>query len=92
MEWEQLNGTGRLAVVTCISFPPPALAKQGYGRENPYCTGIVELDENVRIVARIKGVDTQHPDTISIGMPVEIMFHDPECAAETKPVVTFQPR
>ena len=92
MEWEQLHGTGRLVAVTCISFPPPDLARQGYGRDNPYCTGVVELDDNARIVARIKGIDTQNPDAVSIGMPVEIVFRDPGDPDGVKPIVTFQPR
>ena len=91
MQWEQLNGTGRLLAATCISLPPPALAAEGYGRENPYCTGVVELEENVRVVARIEGVDTRDPDAIPIGMSVQIVFRDSEHDAETRPVVTFQP-
>ena len=92
MKWEQMKGTGRLAAVTCISFPPPALAKAGYGRENPYCTGVVELDENARVVARIEGVDTQHPGAIPTGLSVEVLYRDSECADGRKPVITFQPR
>jgi uncharacterized OB-fold protein len=92
MEWVQMKGTGRLVATTCISVPPPALAEEGYGRTNPCCTGVVELDESIRVVARIEGVNTQDPESISTGMPVEIVFHDAKAISRSKPVVTFRPR
>jgi len=92
MEWVQMKGTGRLVATTCISVPPPALVEEGYGRTNPCCMGVVELDESVRVVARIEGVNTQDPESISTGMPVEIVFHDAKAISRSKPVVTFRPR
>ena len=47
---------------------------QGFDRNNPYCTGIVELDEGVKISARILGVDAGRPETIQIGAPLTIEF------------------
>ena len=87
-----MKGTGRLVAATCISVPPPALEEEGYGRTNPCCTGVVQLDENVRVVARIEGVNTQDPKSISTGMPVEIVFHDAKAVSSAKSVVTFRPR
>lgn len=86
-----MQGTGKLAAFTCISFPPPALADEGFGRENPYCTGVVELDENVRVVARIEGVETRDSEAIQTGLPVEIAFRGQEGIADQRPIVTFQP-
>ena len=62
-----MNGTGKLAAFTSISIGPPAMQAEGYDRDNPYCTGVVRLDEGPRIVARIEGVDARNPDAIEIG-------------------------
>ncbi|MGD8210799.1 MAG: zinc ribbon domain-containing protein, partial [Desulfobacterales bacterium] len=45
MEWVEMQGKGRLAAFTCINIPPPFMIAQGYNRKNPYCTGVVELEE-----------------------------------------------
>jgi len=47
---------------------------EGYSRENPYCTGIVELEEGVKISARILGVDARNPSSIRIGSPGSVEF------------------
>ena len=39
------------------------MVEEGYDRNNPYCSGAVELVEGPRVVARIEGVDTLHPET-----------------------------
>ena len=44
---------------------------EGYGRDNPYCSGVVELDEEPRLAGRIEGVDTTHPENIRIGTRVQ---------------------
>ncbi|MBI5570366.1 MAG: Zn-ribbon domain-containing OB-fold protein [Desulfomonile tiedjei] len=74
MEWVKMRGTGTLRAFTCIAVGPPAMRQEGYGRARPYCTGVVELDEGCRVVARIEDVNTNDPQTISIGMPVTVMF------------------
>jgi uncharacterized OB-fold protein len=50
------------------------MLEAGYGRENPYCTGIVQLDEGPSISAQILGVDVKNPAGIKIGMPLTIDF------------------
>jgi uncharacterized OB-fold protein len=47
---------------------------EGYDRNHPYCTGVVELEEGVRIDARIEGVDANKPETIKIGTPLTVEF------------------
>ena len=47
------------------------IAKKDMIRNNPYCSGAVELEEGPRVVAQIEGVDTLNPETIKIGMPVK---------------------
>ena len=37
------------------------MIEAGYGRDNPYCSGIVKLKDGVSISAQILGVDVDHP-------------------------------
>ncbi len=74
MEWVEMKGTGKLAAFTCISIGPAFMAEEGFDRKNPYCTGVVKLDEGVRIDARIEGFDNTNPETIKIGTPVSVEF------------------
>ena len=74
MEWEAVSGTGHLAAFTCIAIGPAFMAEEGFGRDNPYVTGVVELDEKARVVARIEGVDARHPESIAVGTPMRARF------------------
>lgn len=74
MEWAEMKGKGKLAAFTCISVGPPSMVEEGYDRKNPYCTGVVELEEGPRVVARINGVDTKTPESIKVGLPVTAEF------------------
>jgi uncharacterized OB-fold protein len=74
MEWAEMSGRGRLAAFTCIAIGPPFMVEEGYGRRNPYCSGVVELEEGVRVVARIEEVDTNQPEKIRIGTPLKVEF------------------
>ncbi len=74
LEWIQMKGKGKLAAFTCIYIGPPFMIAEGYNRENPYCTGVIELEEGPKICARIEGVDPQKPETIKIGIPLTIKF------------------
>jgi len=74
MEWFEMKGKGRLAAFTCIAIGPPFMAKEGYDRKHPYVSGVVELEERVKVVARIEGVDGNKPETIKIGSPLQVEF------------------
>jgi uncharacterized OB-fold protein len=74
MEWVEMNGTGQLAAFTCITVAPPSMIAQGYDRNHPYCSGVVELEEGARVDARIEGVDATRPEEIKIGMPLKVKF------------------
>lgn len=74
LKWVPLKGTGKLAAFTIIHVAPPAMVSQGYDRDHPYCTGVVELDEKERVVARIEGIDPGKPEEIEIGMVMEATF------------------
>lgn len=74
LKWVELSGKGKLAAFTAISIAPTMMIEQGYGRDKPYVTGIVELDEGAKISARITGVDASNPESIMIGTPVTLDF------------------
>ncbi len=74
LEWVELPGRGKLAAFTVIYVGPTSMNNAGYSRENPYVSGVVELEEGVKISGQILGVDGQHPETIQIGLPVTVDF------------------
>ena len=76
IEWHQFSGKAHLSTFTCISIVPVYMAAQGYGRDNPYCTGVVTLEEGPRISARILGVDGGNPQTIKTGMELVLDLED----------------
>ena len=79
MAWEEMSGKGKLRAFTCIAIGPSFMRAEGYDRNNPYCSGVVELDEGARVDARIEGVDAKNPESIKIGTPLRVKFlHRPE--------------
>ncbi len=74
MEWVEMTGKGKLAAFTCIGIGPAFMAEEGFDRNNPYCTGVIQLEEGVRIDARIEGFDNTSPETIRVGTPVTVEF------------------
>ena len=74
MEWIEMNGKGKLLAFTCIHVGPQFMIDEGFDRNNPYCVGVVELEERTKVDARIEGVDTKKPETIQVGMPLTVAF------------------
>jgi uncharacterized OB-fold protein len=74
VDWEELGGRGELVAFTTVHIAPTVMVEAGYGRKNPYCTGIVQLEEGPAISAQIMGVDPAKPEQIDIGMPVQVAF------------------
>ncbi len=74
MEWVEMKGKGRLAAFTSIAVGPPFMIEEGYDRKHPYVSGVVELEEGMRVVARIEGVDESKPETIRIGTRLEVDY------------------
>ncbi len=50
------------------------MAEQGFDRKNPYCVGVVELDEGTRVNAQIIGFDTNRPESIPVGTRLQATF------------------
>lgn len=74
LEWVETSGKGKLAGFTVVYIAPTFMVEQGYGRDRPYVSGIVELEEGVKISARITGFDANQPETIQVGAPLVVDF------------------
>ena len=91
MEWTELKGKGKIATFTCIYVGPPSMVAQGYDRKNPYCSGVIELEEGVKIDARIEGVDVSKPEEIKIGTPLKVKYLHYGEGEEKDTVLAFEP-
>ena len=91
MEWVEMKGKGKLAAFTCIAIGPPFMTKEGYDRKHPYVSGVVELEEGVRVVARIEGMDGSKPETIKIGTPLQVEFLHTWGEGENSTTLAFRP-
>lgn len=92
MEWVPVKGDGTLAAFTCIAVGPPFMREEGYDRKRPYCTGVIKLDEGPKVVARIEEVDTLHPETIKVGMPMIAAFLHRGQGDQAKVHLVFRPK
>ncbi len=91
MEWAEIKGNGRLAGFSSIFVPPAFMAEEGFDRKHPYVVGVVELEEGVRAVGRIVGVDANRPETIRIGTPVKAEFIHFSEGDQMKTHLAFRP-
>ena len=64
---------------------------EGYNRKNPYCSGVVALDEGPRVDARIEGVNTLKPDDIQVGTPLKVKFLHRGDGENSKTYLGFEP-
>lgn len=78
LTWTKLSGDGELVAFTVIHFGPMPMIKEGYGKKNPYCSGIVKTAEGPSISAQILGVDVFNPESIQVGSPVKVEFVERE--------------
>jgi uncharacterized protein len=91
MKWEDVSPRGRLAAFTAVYICPSFMIEQGFGRDNPYVSGIVELEDGVKISARILELDAKHPETIKIGMPLVLDFIETGEGEEKNVYLAFKP-
>ena len=91
IEWVQMKGKGKLAAFTCITIGPSFMIAEGYNRKNPYCSGVVELEEGARVDARLEGVDAKNPENIIVGMPLTAKFLHRGEGDDSKTYLAFEP-
>jgi len=92
LEWLEFQGGGKLAAFTSIVVAPPPMAKQGFGKNNPYVVGVVELNEGAKIVARITGVEAKKPEGIKVGTALKAEFIHSGEGPDQKTFLAFKPR
>ena len=71
VEWRRASGRGRLHTF-CIQHQS---GLPGFRDATPFVTAIVELDEGVRLMSFLVGVDPE-PGAIRCDMPVEVAFEE----------------
>ena len=92
MEWQELSGEGKLTGFTAIAIAPGFMAKQGFGRQKPYLTGVVQLAEGPSVSGRIEGMDPSTPEKVAIGTEVKAMFlKNPDLAEGHLVMLGFKP-
>lgn len=91
MVLEEMKGKGRLLSYTVIAVAPPLMVEEGYDRNNPYCSGIVELEEGAKVPARIVNVNVRNPEKIELGMGLSIKYLKVGQGNETKTFLAFEP-
>ena len=90
ISWEKLSHEGELAAFTIIHIAPTVMIEAGYGRDNPYCSGIVKRLDGPSISAQILGVDVNHPETIKIGTHLKAEFLERKAGEKKKTFLVFQ--
>jgi uncharacterized protein len=91
MEWRALSGQGRLVAFTVIHVGLPVMVAEGHNQHNPYCSGVVRLEEGPAISAQIVGVNSTRPQTIQIGMLVQVVFTQRGQGVERRNRLAFAP-
>lgn len=86
-----LSGSGKLAAYTVIYVPSSMMANAGYNAKNPYCVGIVELDEGPRISAQIMDMDLSQPAKIKIGTKLKMTTITRQEGEKGKTYLGFKP-
>ncbi|MGD1066723.1 MAG: Zn-ribbon domain-containing OB-fold protein [Vulcanimicrobiaceae bacterium] len=68
LAWREVSGNGAVFACTIARVPAP-----GFSDLVPYVVATVQLDEGVRIIARIVGCA---PEDVAIGMRVKVAFEE----------------
>lgn len=69
LDWQIAKGTGVVATFSVVHVAP----FEAFADRLPYVLALIDLDEGVRMMANI--VDCE-PNSVTIGMPVEVLFED----------------
>ena len=87
----EYSGKGFLAAFTVVYVPSSMMANNGFDSKNPYCVGIVELDEGPKISAQILDVDLSNPESISIGTKLVMASAKNNAGENPKTHLAFRP-
>ena len=67
LEWEAIEATGKGTVYSFVTNHYPQVPAFDY----PLNVALIELEEGVRLISNVVGIDA---DAVEIGMPVEVVF------------------
>ena len=70
VEWFKTSGRGKLHTYMINHRAPPYFAK-----EAPYAIAIVELEEGVRMMTNIHGIENT-PENLVLDMPLRVVFEE----------------
>lgn len=90
MEWFQFSGRGKLVSYSVVRVGTTYYEEKGYSRDNPYCWGVVQLDEGPRISALLLGANPSRPDSIKIGQRLQVILPDKPAEEGERNPVTFR--
>lgn len=90
MEWKEMKGAGKLDAFTVTLYGPTRMVEAGHDAKNPYCVGVVRLDEGPAISAQIFGLDLTKPEEIKIGTPMKLTFIERTEGEEKKTYIGFE--
>ncbi len=90
MEWFQFSGKGKLASFSVVKVGTTMFDQKGYSRDNPYCWGLIQLDEGPRISALLLDADLSRPESISIDQALEAVFPEKPAEEGRRNPVTFR--
>ncbi len=85
------SGKGKLLAYTVIYVPSSMMAQAGYDARNPYCVGVVALEEGPKISAQILDVDVNHPEKIQIGTDLAMTTISRGDEEQSKTYLAFTP-
>ena len=91
MTWVEMSGVGKLSAFTAIHIAPTAMIEAGYGRNNPYLAGIIQLEEGPSISAQILGIAPDQPEQVAIGTPLKVVFVDRGEGEAKQTFLEFEP-
>ncbi|MDZ7843412.1 MAG: Zn-ribbon domain-containing OB-fold protein [Anaerolineales bacterium] len=91
LDWIELSGRGKLSAYTSVYIGPTFMNEEGFGRDKPYLTGIVELEEGPNISARLIGLDPGNPAEVKIGTPLFFMVVKIGEGENERAQLAFQP-
>lgn len=74
MNWIELAGEGVISAFTAVYVGPTFMCEQGFGRDHPYLTGIVEVENDLKISTRLLGFESVAPEEVKVGSPVKVEF------------------
>lgn len=87
VDWAETSGRGKLVAFTSGAAP----SAERFGRDIPYVSGIVELEEGVQISARILSGDARPPRELQIGTPLTAEFIRRPAGAQPAASLAFRP-